>query len=126
MTQGNNAEQLPPSQQQHPHWLVTGHARRAQYEEVTLMLLEGNWKSAVSGDFFQPSFHFLSNEVRRTDKGKLVLLSGVTTMLVVQSAFPQINTGVSTAGVTQQNQTKDRNSVQASCIFYLAFTNLSL
>lgn len=84
VTQGNNAEQLPPSQQQHPHWLVTGHPRRAQYEEVTLTL-DGNWKSAVSGDFFQPSFHFLSNEVRRTGKGKLVLLSGVTTMVVLWS-----------------------------------------
>ena len=86
-TQGNNAEQLPPSQQQHPHWLVTGHPRRAHYEEVTLTLREGKWKSAVNGDFFQPSFHFLSNEVCCTCKGKLVLLSGVTMMHVLLSSL---------------------------------------
>lgn len=60
--------------------------KKAENEEVTLYLLEGNWKAVVNGDFFRPSFHLFNNEVSYSVVRKLALLSwsGVIETLMLQ------------------------------------------
>lgn len=123
VTQENNAEQLPRSQQQHPS---TGSlaVQRPQYEEVTLNLREGNWKAVVNGDFFQPSFHLFNNEVCCTVKRKLVLLSSVTLTLTLRSnLYPTRLTRVYQQHILF-NIIRPRTGLKVF-IFSLAFTNLN-
>lgn len=84
MTQEKNAEQLSPLAVQ-----------KAQYEELTLNLREGNWKAVVNGDFFQPSFHLFNNEVRCTATRKLVIIITCDTDDEVKCASKQVpRTGI--------------------------------
>lgn len=82
VTQGNKAQQLPLV---NSNTSAAGSLAVQRYEEVTLNLQEGNWKSVVNGDFFRPNFHLFNNKVSM-DQGRKevgskkeeVLLSCVT------------------------------------------------